>query len=207
MKQHAPAALRNREPILGVLREVLPSQGRVLEIASGTGEHAVYFARALPGIEWQPTDVDPIALASIAAHRDDAALPNLLPPRVLDASAGDFGELSPIDAIVCINMIHIAPWTACQGLLAGAAGALPPGGPLVFYGPFRFDGVFLAASNQAFDQALRDRNPSWGVRDLTLVTKSAERVGFEREQLIALPANNHCVVFRRLEQPTLDHLG
>src|SRR5690606_15994255 len=100
MKQHAPAALRNREPILGVLREVLPSQGRVLEIASGKGEHAVYFARALPGIEWQPTDVDPIALASIAAHRDDAALPNLLPPRVLDASAGDFGELSPIDAIV-----------------------------------------------------------------------------------------------------------
>jgi hypothetical protein len=196
MKQHAPATARNREPLLEVLRRILPSSGRVLEIASGTGEHAVFFAEALPRLTWQPTDVDAVSLASIAAHRDAADLPNLLPPRLLDATAADW-EIDQISAVVCINMIHIAPWSACQGLFQGAAGVLEPGAPHVLYGPFRFDGVFTAPSNEAFDRALRDRNPTWGVRDLTLVTKAAERVGFDRVELVAMPANNHVVVFRR----------
>lgn len=196
MKQHAPATQRNREPILEVLRKVLPRSGRVLEIASGTGEHALFFATELPEIEWQPTDVDPVALASVAAYRDEAGPPNLLPPRTLDVTAADW-MVDAISAIVCINMIHISPWSACQGLFEGAARTLAPGAPLVLYGPFRFDGVFTAPSNEAFDRALRDRNPTWGVRDLTLVKKTAERVGFERSDLVPMPANNHSVVFRR----------
>lgn len=196
MKQHAPATARNREPILEVLRRVLPPAGRVLEIASGTGEHAVFFSRELPELEWQPSDVDPIALASISAHREEAGLPNLLPPRLLDTTSPGW-DVGDVSAVVCINMLHIAPWSACQGLFAGAAGKLAPGAPLVLYGPFRFDGVFTAPSNEAFDRSLRDRNPSWGVRDLGLVTKTADRAGFDRTELVALPANNHCVVFRR----------
>jgi hypothetical protein len=197
MKAYAPATQRNREPILAVLRQVLPAAGRVLEIASGSGEHAVYFARALPELEWQPSDADPIALASIAAYRGEVALDNLLPPRLLDVTAADWELGSAISAIVCINMIHIAPWSACQGLCEGAARHLEAGAPLVLYGPFRFDGLFTAPSNEAFDRALRDRNPTWGVRDLTLVTKTAERHGFERVDVIAMPANNHSVIFRR----------
>jgi hypothetical protein len=194
MKQHSPATARNREPLLAVLGRVLPATGRVLEIASGAGEHAVFFARALPGIEWQPSDVDPVALASIAAHRDEALLPNLLAPIALDVTSMSW-PVERAAAVVCINMIHIAPWSACQGLMAGAARILDSGSPLVLYGPYRFDGVFAAPSNQAFDAALRDRNPSWGVRDLGLVTKTAETSGLERTDLVALPANNHAVVF------------
>ncbi len=196
MKQHAPATTRNREPLLAVLREELPAAGTVLEIASGTGEHAVFFAQALTSIEWQPSDVDPVALASIAAHKDDASLPNLLSPLNLDVTSPSW-PLTSAAAVVCINMIHIAPWSACQALLSGAARLLPAGAPLILYGPFRFDGVFTAPSNEAFDAALRDRNPSWGVRDLTLVKKTAQAAGFEHARLVAMPANNHSVVFRK----------
>jgi hypothetical protein len=200
VKQHAPAATRNRGPILEVLRDVLAGQGSgtVLEIASGTGEHAVFFAEALPHLEWQPTDPDPVARASIAAYRQDAQLPNLRAPLELDVSrpVARWPPLEPI-AIVCANMIHIAPWTACLGLLSGAGAILGAGQPLVLYGPFRFDGVFTAASNKEFDATLRDRNPAWGVRDLTAVTRAAEQAGLERTEVIAMPANNHCVVFRK----------
>lgn len=196
MKQHAPATQRNREPILEVLRQVLPEKGKVLEIASGTGEHAVHFAAGLPHLVWQPSDVDPVALASIAAHREESGLPNLLSPIVLDVHSPSW-PVDGVAAIVCINMIHISPWSACLGLFAGAARLLPPAGPLVLYGPFLMNGVFTAPSNEAFDAALRERNPSWGVRDLSQVTAAADAAGFERIDVITMPANNHSVVFRR----------
>jgi hypothetical protein len=194
MKQYAPATARNREPLLAVLAEELPERGKVLEIASGTGEHAVFFAQALPGLFWQPSDFDPIALASIGAHRDDAELENLLRPVMLDVTSPSW-PVSDVSAVVCINMIHIAPWTACLALLSGAAALGAP--TLILYGPFRFDGVFTAPSNEAFDRSLRERNPTWGVRDLTRVTAAAEDAGFTRKRLVPMPANNHSVVFKK----------
>lgn len=193
MKQHAPATLRNREPLLGVLRAELPDRGKVLEIASGTGEHAVFFARELSHIEWQPSDVDPTALASISAHRDEAGLANLLSPVMLDVHAPEW-PVRDAGSIVCINMIHIAPWSACVALFSGAAELEVP--VLVLYGPFRFDGVFTAPSNEAFDRSLRERHPAWGVRDLARVKSAAKDAGFELAKLIPMPANNHSVVFR-----------
>jgi predicted O-methyltransferase YrrM len=195
-KRQAPATARNREPILGVLARVLPDAGLVLELASGTGEHAVFFARALPGVRWQPTDRDPTALASIAAYRAEAGLANLLLPLALDA-ADEAWPVVQADAIVSINMIHISPFASCCGLFRGARRLLAAGAPLVLYGPFRFDGVFLAPSNAAFDADLRARDPAWGVRDLSEVDDVALAAGFERAELVALPANNHAVVFRR----------
>jgi SAM-dependent methyltransferase len=156
MKRSAPSALRNRAPILEVLRRVLPAEGVVLELASGTGEHAVHFAAALPGLTWQPSDPSPEARASIAAWRAEAALPNLRPPLPLDVVAPwPLDDVAPLAAIVCINMIHIAPWAATEALFAGAARALAPGAPLVTYGPYRFGGAFTADSNAAFDADLR----------------------------------------------------
>jgi hypothetical protein len=193
MKQHAPATLRNREPLLEVLRAELPNRGKVLEIASGTGEHAVFFARELLHLEWQPSDVDATALASISAHRDEAGLVNLLSPVMLDVHAPKW-PVEDAAAIVCINMIHIAPWSACVALFSGAARLGVP--VVVLYGPYRFDGVFTAPSNEAFDRSLRERNPSWGVRDLTRIKSVAKDADFELETLIAMPANNHSVVFR-----------
>ncbi|MBN3727750.1 DUF938 domain-containing protein [Burkholderia sp. Ac-20379] len=193
---HAPAAERNREPILAVLREVLPAQGTVLEIASGSGQHAVHFAAALPHLEWQPTDPDPAALASIAAWAADAALPNLRAPRQLDVRA-DRWPLDAADAVVCINMIHIAPWEAACALIAGAARVLDGGGVLLLYGPYRRNGEHTAPSNAAFDAQLRRRDPSWGVRDLEAVTELAQAAGFEPERVVEMPANNLCVAFRR----------
>ena len=197
MKQHAPATERNREPILSVLGRVLPRGGRVLEIASGTGEHAVFFARRMPHLTWQPSDVDPVALASISAYREDGGLSNLASPVLLDATASEW-VVEPPDAVVCINMIHIAPWTACQGLVTGASHILRPGAPLVLYGPYRINGVFTAPSNESFDAALRDRNPAWGVRDLSRVIELAGAAGFAHRETAAMPANNHTVVFERL---------
>lgn len=193
MKRTAPAAARNRDPILTVLREVLPAGARVLEIASGSGEHAVHFATHLP-VTWQPSDLDADARASIAVWRDEAALPNLLAPIALDV----VGEWSAdVDAIVCINMIHIAPWEACVGLFRGAARVLPPAGVLFLYGPFRHGGTFTAPSNAEFDASLRARDPRWGVRDLDEVTALATSLGYSRERVVAMPANNHSVVFRK----------
>ena len=192
----APAAARNREPILRVLREILPGPALVLEIASGTGEHAVWFSTALPHLTWQPTDLDPDGLNSIAAWRDKAGPPNLLPPLRLDAAA-DTWPVVQADAVVAINMVHIAPWTATQGLIAGASRVMTPGGLLFLYGPFREAGEHTSAGNAAFDADLRARDPSWGIRDLEDVATVADRNGFREPERIAMPANNRSVVFRR----------
>ena len=191
MKQLAPATARNREPIRAVLARILPSTGVVLEIASGTGEHAVHMARAFPQIEWQPTDPDDVALASIAAWRDEVALPNLRAPVRLDVRDPVW---PPANMIVCINMIHISPWEATVALFAGAARTLAPGELVYTYGPYKFDGE-TAASNEEFDRSLKSRDPAWGVRDVTEIRRAA--VGFDFEEAIAMPANNHSLVFRR----------
>ena len=194
--QTAPAVARNRDPILAVLRRVLPAQGTVLEIASGTGEHAVHFAGALPGMTWQPTDPDMVALRSIAAWRETARLPNLLAPLVLDVTSAVW-PVQRADAMVCINMIHISPWRAAEALMAGAARLLAPGGVLFLYGPYKEGGAHTAPSNEAFDASLRARNPEWGVRDLDDVKALAEREGVDFVERVAMPANNLSVVFRR----------
>jgi SAM-dependent methyltransferase len=193
-KQHAPATLRNREPILAVLQRVLPQTGLVLEIASGTGEHATWVAPQLPGITWQPSDADPQMRASIAAWTAERGATNVLPPIVLDVTMDPW----PIDraaAIFCANMIHIAPWTATEGLMRGAGRVLSPGGRLVLYGPFMIGGAHTAPSNAAFDQSLRGRNPAWGVRDLDAVSAVAASHGLRLVETIEMPANNLSVVF------------
>ena len=191
-----PHVARNREPILEIVRRVLPPRGLVLEVASGSGEHAVYLAAQMPALVWQPTDPDPQALASIAAHRSDAGLPNLLPPLPLDVTSSTW-PAERADAVMCYNMIHIAPWSACAGLIAGAARVLPAGGVLYLYGPYKIDGRHTASSNAAFDAELRARNPQWGIRDLGDVTALAERHGFGPAETVAMPANNLSVIFRR----------
>ncbi|MBZ4420386.1 DUF938 domain-containing protein [Myxococcus sp. RHSTA-1-4] len=196
MKRHAPAPERNREPLLAVLREVMPASGTVLEVASGTGQHAVFFARAFPGLLWQPTDVDPESLESIAAWRAEEGPPNLLPPLPLDASTGTW-PVTSADVILNVNMIHISPWASCQGLMRGAGRVLSPGGLLVMYGPYFVEGRETAPSNLAFDASLRARNEAWGVRELGAVTAEAERHGLRRERVVDMPSNNLTVVFRK----------
>jgi Protein of unknown function (DUF938). len=193
-RQHAPATERNRAPILEVLRRVLPPQGLVLEVASGTGQHAVAFAEALPHLTWQPSDPDPQLRASIQAWSASAGLGNLRDPLDLDAAARNW-PLDRADAVVCINMIHIAPWAAGLGLLDGAARLLPAGAPLLLYGPFMRDGRHTAPSNAAFDDNLKARNPAWGVRDLGEVERAA--AGFTLAEVVEMPANNLTVVLRR----------
>jgi SAM-dependent methyltransferase len=192
----SPSVARNRDPILAVLRRVLPPAGIVLEIASGTGEHAVHFAAALPHLMWQPTDRDEQALKSIAAYREASGLPNLLAPLVLDASASAW-PIERADAVVAINMIHISPWRATQGLMAGAGRALLPGGVLYLYGAYREKGVHTAPSNAAFDLDLRRRNPEWGVRDVEEVTSLASVHGLKLAERVPMPANNLSLVFQR----------
>lgn len=190
-----PHVARNRDPILEVLKRVLQAQGLVLEIASGSGEHAAYFANALPSLTWQPTDPDAEALGSIGAHRAAAEVPNLLPPLRLDVTAKTW-PVSSADFIVCCNMIHIAPWPACEGLIAGAARVLSAGGILHLYGPYTIGGRHTAPSNAAFDADLRARNPAWGIRDLDAVTALAEKCGLSRVETVEMPANNLSVIFR-----------
>lgn len=192
----SPATARNRGPILSVLQPRLPKAGLVLEIASGAGEHAVYNAAAMPGLQWQPSDPDPEALASIAAWRDYAGLPNLLPPILLDASEPDNWPVKRADAIVNINMIHISPWAATQGLMKGAGHVLPAGGLLFLYGPYLEKDLVTAPSNLAFDQSLRSRDPAWGIRHLDDVAALAGSHGLELAERIAMPANNLILVFR-----------
>jgi hypothetical protein len=195
-RQFAPATQRNREPILAVLREVLPDTGLVLEVASGSGEHAVHFAAAFPELVFQPSDPDPAALASIDAWASESGLPNLKPAIRLDATARDW-PLSRADAILCVNMIHISPWAATEGLIRHAAGLLPASAPLYLYGPYRQSGVPLAPSNAVFDDSLRRRNPKWGLRELDAVAALATAAGFDGPQVTPMPANNLSVVFRR----------
>lgn len=196
MKRYAPSPERNREPLLPVLREELPAKGTLLEVASGTGQHAVFFAQAFPGLRWQPTDLDADALASIEAWRAEAALPNLLAPLRLDAQE-DSWPVTEADAVLCINMIHISPWASCQGLMRGAARVLPPGGPLILYGPFFVEGRPTAPSNLAFDASLRERNAAWGVRELGAVSAEALQHGLELARVVDMPSNNLTVIFRR----------
>ena len=194
--QIAPAAERNKDPILAVLRDALPARGLVLELASGTGQHAIHFARALPSLVWQPSDPDPAARGSIEAWIAESGLPNLRPPLDLDAGAASW-PIEAADALVCINMIHIAPWDAAVGLFRGAAGLLPPGGVLVFYGPFRQQGQQTAPSNEAFDAQLQQRDSAWGLRDLEAVAEEALRNGLLLDRVIEMPANNLSVIFQR----------
>jgi SAM-dependent methyltransferase len=191
-----PHVARNRDPILDVLRRVLPARGLALEVASGSGEHAAYFAKHLPRLTWQPSDPDAGALASIAAHREADALPNLLAPIRLDVTADEW-PLARADALICANMIHIAPWAGCRGLMAGAGRVLTPGGVLYLYGPYMIGGRHTAPSNAAFDADLRARNPEWGIRDLADVAALAERHALALAETVQMPANNLSVIFRR----------
>src|SRR5262245_34708609 len=191
----APAVARNRDPILAVLRRILPARGIVLEVASGTGEHSVYFAAAFPHLTWQPTDIDSDAIKSISAHRAAAQLPNLLPVLPLDARSPGW-PVTRADAVVAINMIHISAWVAAEGLMEGAARVLPAGGPLYIYGAFKEGGRHTAPSNTAFDASLRASNPEWGVRDLGEVADLARWHGLHLVERIAMPANNLSLVFR-----------
>jgi SAM-dependent methyltransferase len=202
-KRHAPATLRNREPIRAVLESVLPRAGRVIEIGAGTGEHAIHLAAAFPQLDWLPTDPDPEALASIAAWARESPLPNLLPPARLDARQHPWPVTAggDIEAVICINMIHIAPWEACLGLLAGAGHALRPAGVLFLYGPFMRDGRHTAPSNAAFDESLKRMDPRFGVRDLAQVTAAAAACGLVAVREVAMPANNLAIVFRRQGDP------
>lgn len=193
-KRHAPATLRNRDAILTILRDALPSAGLVLEVASGSGEHAIHFAAALPALDWQPSDPDPAALASIAAWRAEAGLPNLRPPLLLDA-AGDW-PIDRADAILCINMVHISSWDATVGLFTQSARLLQKGAPLILYGPYFRKDHPTAPSNLGFDESLRARNAEWGIRWLEDVNELAERQGFAVEAVYAMPANNLTVVYR-----------
>jgi len=194
----APAAQRNRGPILEVLRRVLPAAGRVLEIASGSGEHAVYFARALPALVWQPSEVDAESRASVSAWIAYEKLPNVLAPLALDVTrAGWASAVDGIDALYCANLIHIAPWEACLGLLDGAGALLGAGAPLVLYGPYMRGGMHTAASNASFDASLRRQDPRWGVRDLDVVSAEAVSRGFSLDDEVQMPANNLVVVFRK----------
>lgn len=191
----APSVARNRDAVLAVLREHLPFTGLVLEVASGSGEHAVFFATALPGLRWQPTDPDPQARASIAAHARAARLPNLLDALDLDAVSPAW-PISQADAVVAINMVHIAPWPATLGLLSGTARVLCEGGLLLLYGPYTEEGRHTAPSNAAFDADLRARDPAWGVRDMRDVVQAAASHGLSLAQRIAMPANNLSLLFR-----------
>ena len=196
MKRHAPATTRNREPIAQVLADELPERGTVLEIASGSGEHAVFFAQLFPDILWRPTDPDPEALASIAAWRDEGRAANLAAPLLLDVASRNW-PIAAADAMLCINMIHISPWEATEGLFAGAARILPPGAPLILYGPFVEAEVETAPSNLAFDESLKSRDPRWGLRDVADIDRLAAETGLARVRRVAMPANNLTLVYRR----------
>lgn len=193
-KRHAPATLRNRDAICHVLGELLPTSGTVLEVASGTGEHVVHFAAAFPHLVWQPSDLEPAGLQSIAEWTTEAALPNIRPPLLLNASMADW-PIDCVNAILCINMIHIAPWEATLGLFAGAARHLTIGGLLYLYGPFFEADVETAQSNLDFDASLRARNPEWGVRNKDDVCSAAGKQRFVVKKRIEMPANNISLVF------------
>ena len=189
-----PSADRNKDPILEVLARVLPANASVLEIASGSGQHAVHFAGQLPGVTWQPSDVDPERRASVRIWREESGLGNILDPVAVDVTEPEW-NVGTFDAVFNSNLIHISPWECCLGLLAGARRHLRPGGLLIIYGPFKIGGGHTAPSNRAFDEDLRSRNPRWGVRDLEAVEEAAD--GFDLEERIEMPANNLTLVFRK----------
>ncbi len=197
MKIHAPATLRNREAIAKVLERELPATGTVLEIAAGSGEHAVYFAEYFPALDWWPSDPDPEAIASISAYRDDYSGSNLLEPVLLDAGQDDW-KPRLTHAIVCINMVHISPWEATEGLFAGASQILSgKGSPFILYGPYFEANVDTAQSNLEFDADLKDRNANWGVRSIEDMDALAKRHDFIRRARHEMPANNLTLVYAR----------
>ncbi|MGH6951929.1 MAG: DUF938 domain-containing protein [Vitreimonas sp.] len=197
LRQFSPAAARNREPILAVLRRIVPAEARVLELASGAGEHAAYVAAAMPGWVWQPSDPDPVARASIAAWAAAEGLANVLPPLAIDVRDAGWDAGGPYDAVVAINMIHISPWEATLGLMAGAGGLLRDGGALFAYGPCMRDGRHTAPSNEAFDAWLKTLDPSFGVRDVADVEAAALARGLVLQEVVEMPANNLSLVFVR----------
>jgi hypothetical protein len=198
MKLRSPAAARNQEPIAAVLAEWLPHSGTVLELASGSGEHALAFAAAFPRLQWQPSDPDSAALASITLWREEEGSPNLLPPLRLNAAAEEW-PVQRADALVAINLVHISPWEASLGLLRGARRLLPAGAPLILYGPWRVEGQSLEPSNEAFDQSLKARDPAWGLREVGAFAQAARERGLELADQRAMPANNLMLLFRRGE--------
>lgn len=193
----APAALRNREPIAEVLREWLPERGLVLEVASGTGEHAVYFAERFPTLEWQPSDVHPDSLESIRAWRDEAGLANIREPIVVDSAVPESWPIGRADAVLNINMVHISPWVSALGLLDGSSRILARGAPLILYGPWLKDDIPTVASNLAFDADLRLRDERWGLRRVEDFTAEASKRSLELEATRGMPANNLMLLFRR----------
>lgn len=196
-KRSAPAALRNREPIADVLEDWLPKSGLVLEIASGSGEHAVYFARRFPGLDWQPSDADPGALDSIAAWRASEGQGNVRAPIALDAAAGEW-PIDRADAILSLNMVHISPWASALGLLDGATRLLAPGAPLILYGPWLKDDIETAPSNLDFDADLKRRNSEWGLRRVEDVAAAAAERGLKLQECRTMPANNLMLLLRKL---------
>jgi hypothetical protein len=198
----APAALRNRDPIAEVLAEWLPVEGTVLEVASGTGEHAIWFAERFPALDWQPSDVHPDALASISAWQEASRLPNVRPPVVIDASDPAW-PVDRADAVVNINMAHISPWSASLGLIAGAATILPAEGQLVLYGPWLKDDIETAPSNLAFDADLKSRDPAWGLRRVEDFAQAAAGKGFELVETRTMPANNLMLLFQLRNGPVI----
>ena len=199
-RMFSPSTARNREPIRAVFLKTMPGSGKILEIGAGTGEHAVYLAEALPDVAWLTGDPDETARASISAWIDAAKLPNLCGPHAIDVTETAWGveDHAPFDGLVSINMIHIAPFAAAQGLFAGASRLLRPGGKLFLYGPFARDGVHIAPSNEAFDASLKSRNVTWGVRDLEReITPLAQKNSLALEDVVEMPANNLCVIFRK----------
>lgn len=195
-RRHAPATERNREPIAAILRDVLPASGTVLEIASGSGEHAIHFARAFPALTWIPSDPDPAAIASIRGWAEAARLPNIRPPLLIDAASADW-PIAQADAMLCVNMVHISPWEATVGLLSQAEKLLPSGAPLILYGPYFQQGVETAPSNLAFDADLRRRDGRWGLRHLEDVVALADSQGLRLERVLPMPANNLTVILQK----------
>lgn len=196
-RRSAPHVARTTDPILAILGRVLPETGVVLEVASGTGEHALHFARALPGLLFQPSDMDEDSLASIAAWRREEGPDNLLEPVKLDVAEAGHWPTGRVDAILAINMVHISRWAATMGLMAAAGRLLPAGAPLILYGAFLRDGVPTAPGNAAFDESLRSRNPEWGVRRLEDVAAEAGANGLALDEVIEMPSDNLTLVFRR----------
>lgn len=195
-QRHAPATMRNRDAIVAVLKDILPASGLILEIASGTGEHIVYFGRTFPDLTFQPSDPDPACCESIAAWTTREAVANVLPPLQLDAQAREWDVPHPA-AILCINMVHISPWESSIGLFEKAGALLAPGAPLYLYGPYLRADVETAPGNLAFERSLKSRDLRWGLRDVADMDALAQRTGFTRESLVEMPANNISLVYRK----------
>lgn len=198
VKHIAPAATRNCDPILEVLKDILFSSGRVLEIASGTGQHVVAFAQVYPDIEWLPSDPHPQARASIAAWIADSSVTNVRQPQDIDVMKPDWyaGLEDTFNGIVCINLLHISPWQACEGLMVGAERLIKPGGFLYLYGPFMRDGQHTSSSNEEFDRSLKLQNPGWGLRDVGDVAACANGHRLALDRVVEMPANNLSIIFR-----------